>query len=110
MKKVDVYKFKRVKEFEYLGTLITQNNEIQEIKARIQAGNRCCWGLRKMFKSRMLFKRLKVQLYGTLIRPMVMYRCETWTLHKVQQNSLLIFERKILRFFFGSRHFVNMNT
>jgi len=71
----------------FLGTLLTQNNEIQEeIKARIHAGNRCYFGMNKLFKSRMLSMSLKVQLYRTLIRPVVMYGWETWTLHMTQQN------------------------
>jgi hypothetical protein len=91
---VGAYKFSRVQKFKYLGTLITQNNEIQEeIKARIHASNRCYFGLNKLFKSRMLSKRLKVQLYRTLIRPVVMYGCETWTLHNIQQNNLLVFAK-----------------
>jgi len=99
---VGAYKFNRVQKFQYLGTLITQNNEIQEeIKARIHAVNRCYFGLNKLFKSRILSKNLKIQLYRTLIRPVVMYGCETWTLHKIQQNNLLVFERKILRSIFG---------
>lgn len=58
-----IYKFKRVKGFKYLGTLITQNNEIQEeIKTRIQAGNRYYFGLSMMFKSRNFSKNLKLQL------------------------------------------------
>lgn len=90
---VGAYKFKRVQKFQYLGTLITQNNEIQgEIKARINAGSRCFFGLNKLFKSRILSKNLKIQLYITLIRPVVMYGCETWRLHKIQQNNLLVFE------------------
>jgi hypothetical protein len=99
---VGAYKFNRVQKFKYLCSLLTQNNEIQEeIKARIHAGNKCYFGLNKLFKSRMLSKSLKIQLYRTLIRPVVMYGCETWTFHKIQQNTLLVFERKILRSIFG---------
>jgi len=86
---VRAYKFSRVKKFKYLGTLVIQNNEIQkEIRARIHASNRCYFGLNKLFKSKMLSKNLKVHLYRTLIPPVVMYGCETWTLHKIQQNNL----------------------
>jgi hypothetical protein len=49
----------------------------------------------------MLSKSLKVQLYRTLIRPVVMYGCETWTLHKIQQNNPLVFEQKVLMSIFG---------
>lgn len=63
---VGAYKFNRVQKFKYLGTLITQNNIQEEIKARIHTGNRCYFGLNQLFKSRMLSKSLKVQLYEHL--------------------------------------------
>jgi len=72
------YKFKRVQQFKYLGTLITQQNEIgTEIKARIQAANKCYFGLTKLLKSRVISKNLKSQIYQTLIKPVVTYGSET---------------------------------
>jgi len=75
---VENYKFKRVQQFKYLGTLITQQNEIgTEIKARIQAANKCYFGLTKLLKSRVISKNLKSQIYQTLIKPVVTYGSET---------------------------------
>ena len=39
----------------------------------------------------------KLSLYRTLVRPVVTYACETWTMTKADQRSLLVFERKVLR-------------
>jgi hypothetical protein len=36
-----------------------------------------------------------------LIRPVVMYACETWVLKENSIQKLMIFERKILRKIFG---------
>ena len=33
----------------------------------------------------------------TLVRPVVTYGCETWTLSVRDENNLLVFERQILR-------------
>jgi hypothetical protein len=42
-----------------------------------------------------------MHIYKTLIRPVVMYGSETWTLTKSDENLLRIFNRKILRKFYG---------
>jgi hypothetical protein len=40
--------------------------------------------------------------YKVLVRPVVTYESETWTLTKADERSLGIFERKILRCIFGA--------
>ena len=45
-------------------------------------------------------------IYKTLITPVLMYLSEAWTLKKVEQDMLNVFERKILRMIFGP---VNIN-
>jgi len=48
-------------------------------------------------KSRVLNRSLKLNIYKTLIRPVVTYECEGWTLTSRNEQQLRIFERKILR-------------
>jgi hypothetical protein len=43
----------------------------------------------------------KLTLYFSLIRPVVTYACETWTLKETVTNRLLVFERKVLRKIYG---------
>jgi len=52
-------------------------------------------------KSRALNRNLKLKIYKTLIRPVVTYGCEAWTLTTRDEQHLRIFERKILRKIFG---------
>ncbi|PSN37868.1 hypothetical protein C0J52_21336 [Blattella germanica] len=42
-----------------------------------------------------------------MIRPVVTFACETWTLKKKDIKKLLIFERKILRKIFGPKKCVD---
>lgn len=49
------HKFKRVSHFKYLGSKITQDNDLNmEVGTRIPMGNRCYFGLRSMFGSKVL--------------------------------------------------------
>jgi hypothetical protein len=43
----------------------------------------------------------KLKLYCLVIRPVVTYACETWTLKETITNRLMVFERKVLRKIFG---------
>lgn len=94
---VEQYQFKRLQEFKYLGSILTQTNDkLTEIQTILQSGiNARYYGLNKLLKARMISKNLKIHLYCTLIRPMVMFGCEMWTLRRSMQSKLMIFERKI---------------
>jgi len=68
---------------------------------RIQEGNRAYAANHHMLKSKIIKRSAKMQIYITLIRPVVTYGSETWTLAKSDENLLRIFERKILRKIYG---------
>ena len=86
-----------VAEFIYLGTLINKDNCVEkEIQRRILAGNRTYFAAINLFKSRLLSRATKIKLYKTLIRPVVLYEEETWTLVKKEEQAPLIVEEKYL--------------
>ncbi|KAL4148126.1 hypothetical protein QTP88_002420 [Uroleucon formosanum] len=94
--------FKRTRQFKYLGSILSERNEIEiEIGTKIQSGNKCLYGLAKLLGSRSLSRELKLQLYITLIRPVITYGAEAWPLRKSDERKLLVLERKILRKIFG---------
>jgi len=76
---VDGHMFHRVPQFKYLGVFLTQDNELKvEISKRIQLANNCYFGLGTLLKSRSISLNLKIKIYMTLIRPVILYGSETW--------------------------------
>ena len=47
--------------------------------------------------SRLLSKNLKIKIYKTIILPVVLYGCETWSLTLREEYKLRVFENRILR-------------
>jgi hypothetical protein len=43
------------------------------------------------------------RIYKTIILPLVLYRCETWSLTLREEHSLRVFENRVLRRIFGPR-------
>ncbi|KAG8238290.1 hypothetical protein J437_LFUL015262 [Ladona fulva] len=91
-------KYERCDKFKYLGVSVTKDNEMkEEIKARIAVGNRAYQALLKVMKSHNLSRNLKSNVYQTLIRPVVMYASETWTMATAEEEPLKRWKRKVLR-------------
>ena len=53
--------------------------------------------------TRLLSKNLKIKIYRTIILPVVLYGCETWSLTLREERKLRVFENKVLRRIFGPR-------
>jgi hypothetical protein len=51
--------------------------------------------------SRLLSKNLKIRIYKTIILPVVLYGCETWSLTLREVHRLRVFENRVLRRIFG---------
>ena len=68
-----------------------------EIAERIAKGNKAYYANSKLIISKLLKKNTKMKIYKTMIRPVVIYSSETWTLTAKDENNLRISERQILR-------------
>ncbi|KAJ4442069.1 hypothetical protein ANN_11935 [Periplaneta americana] len=94
----------KVEKFKYQGATVTNINDTrEEIKHRIKMGNACYYSVKKLLSSSLLSKNLKVRIYKTVILPVVLYGCETWTLSLREENRLRVFENKVLRKIFGAK-------
>jgi hypothetical protein len=50
-----------------------------------------------------LSKKTKIRVYRTIILPVVLYGCETWSLTLREEQRLRMFENKVLRSIFGPK-------
>jgi hypothetical protein len=97
-------KLENVSRFIYLGTTVTNQNLIQEkIKRGLSSGNACYHSVQSLLSSRLLSKNLKMRTYKTIILPVVLFGCETWSLTLREEHRPRVFENKVLRRISGSK-------
>jgi hypothetical protein len=48
-------------------------------------------------------KNLKIRIYKTIILPVVLYGCETWSLTLSKEHRLRVLENRVLRRIFGQK-------
>ena len=95
-------RYEQVQNFKYLGSTVTANNEmIVEINEKLASGNRCLRALNKIITSRYISNKIKIRLYKTIIKPIVVYGSESWTLTEKAIARVSTWERKILRKIYG---------
>jgi hypothetical protein len=87
--------FERVEEFKYLETTLTNQNSIhEETEGRLTSGNACYRSAQNLLSSSLLSKNLKIKVYRTIILPVVLYGCETWSLTLREERRLRMFENR----------------
>jgi len=102
--KIDNSFIERVEEFKYLGTTLTNKHSIQEeIKSRLKSGNACYYSVQNLLSSSLLSKKLKIKIYRTIILPVVLCGCETWSLTLREERRLRVFENRVLSRVFGPK-------
>jgi hypothetical protein len=66
--KNDNSSYERAKDFNYLGTTLTNQNSIhEEVKRILKSGNACYHSKQNLLSSSLLFKNIKIKIYGTII-------------------------------------------
>jgi hypothetical protein len=88
------YALRRVEEFRYLGTTLlyqiplTKNLSVRECLISFGA---------ESFVFLFAIQKYKIKVYRTIILPVVLYEYETWWLTLREENSVRVFENRVLR-------------
>jgi hypothetical protein len=59
--------------------------------------------VQNLLSSRLLPKNTEIGIYKTLILPVVLNACETWSLTLREEHRLRVFENRVLRRIFGQK-------
>ena len=78
-------------DFMFLGSKINANgNCSHEIKRHLHLGRKVMTNLDSILKSRDVTLPTKARLVKTMVFPVVMYGCESWTIKKLERQKLLL--------------------
>ena len=74
-----------VTDFIFLGSKFTADGDCSyEIKRRLLLGRKAVTNLNSILKNRNITMLTKVCLVKAMVFPIVMYRCESWTIKKAE--------------------------
>ena len=99
---IDGEPMETVRGFIFLGSKITADgNCSHEIKRRLLLGRKAMTNLDSILKSRDITLPTKVHLVKSMVFPVVIYGCESWTIKKAERQRIDAFElwcwRRLLR-------------
>jgi hypothetical protein len=63
----------------------------------LKSGNACYHLMQNLLSCSLLSKNLNIKIYRTIILPVVLYGCETWSLILREERRLRLFEDRVLR-------------
>ena len=88
---IDGETMETVTDFIFLGSKITADGDCShEIKRHLLLGRKAMTNLDSILKSRDITLPTKVHLVKATVFPVVMYRCESWTIKKAQNKELML--------------------
>ena len=82
---------------------MNQNSCQEETESRLKSGNAWYHSEQNLLYSSLLSKNIKIKIYKTIILPVILYGCETWSLTLRKERRLRVFENRVLRRYLGLR-------
>ena len=88
---IDGEKMKTVTDFIFLGSKITVEGDCShEIRKCLLLGRKAMTSLDSVLKSRDITSLTKVHVVKAVVFPVVMYRCESWTIKKAKHQRTIL--------------------
>jgi len=75
----------------------------KKLRANRSQGNACYLSVQNLLSSSLLSKNLKIKIYRTIILPVVLYGCKTWSVTLREECRLRVFENRVLRRIFDPK-------
>ena len=90
---MDGDKIEVVQSFNFLGSLVNKDStSSEEIKRRLNLARVAMVKLKYLMKSSRLTKESMIKMVRTLVFPIAMYGCESWTVRKQDRHCIDVFE------------------
>jgi hypothetical protein len=72
-------------------------NNLNESKCRFKSGKACNHSMHNLLSSSLLSKSIKIKIYRTIILPLALYGCKTWSLTLREEHGLRVVQNRMLR-------------
>ncbi|CAG9138064.1 unnamed protein product [Plutella xylostella] len=95
---LDNQRLDSVDTFTYLGSTVTrQGGADEDIESRIKKAKAAFAQLKPVWDSNVLTRRIKISLFDSIVKSVLLFGCETWRVTKGLTNKLQVFVNKSLR-------------
>jgi len=90
-----------VDRFVYLGATVSkEGGSTEDVHNRVVKARGAFLRLKKILSRHSISRRNKVSLHKTLVKPVLMYGCETWKMNKCDENKTYVFQSRCFRWIF----------
>ena len=87
-----------VEKFTYLGATVCKQGGCEEdVKARLGKARKAFVKLNRIWNSSSVSRKTKSSLYKTLVKPVLVYGCETWKINESHAKKRDVFQNRCLR-------------
>ena len=96
--KINDTNLKQVKEFKYLGNMVTKDDRMnREIENRLQKANNFSYQLAPLLKHSDIPMETKRKIINSIFLPTLIYQCQTWTMNMPLECKITTSEMRCLR-------------